>query len=299
MKMKNTYAVLGATGNIGRTLVRDLLKKGYAVRAVGRDTKKLAELKKLGAQTYATSFESVSELTKIFTGTTAVLTMLPPAYMERDVYAYQEKISESIASAIEESQVKYVVNISSIGAQFATGTGIIQPHYKNEQRLNKLGINVVHIRPPMFMENFFFATQEIESQGSVSWAYRKDYDMPFIATSDIAKKAFEFLEKLDFSRSSVFELYGPEALTFEQATSFLSKSFQKSVRYNQSSYSDVESAMQFFGFNANSARLMMEFSQALNEGRIVYTQPQTPQNTCTTTFSSFTKQYFSKKTKAA
>jgi len=295
MKTKNTYAIMGATGHVGQYLVRDLLKKGYAVRALGRDAGKLAELKRYGAETYSFSFDSAPDLTKFFTGATAVFTMLPPGFTENDYYKYEEKISDAIAYAIKESSVKYIVNMSSVGAQHADGTGIVKAHYENEQRLNKIpGINVVHIRAPFFMENFFFASSEMESKGSFSWSYRKDLSVPFIAASDIAKKVTEYFESLSFTKYSVFELYGPEYLTFEQAAGYFSKSYQRPISYNQSSYADEEKAMVSYGMDPNSAKMMVEFSRAMNDGKIEYTQKQSPQNTCTTTFSSFANRYFGK-----
>jgi len=296
MKTKNTYAVMGATGHIGQTLVQDLLKKGYAVRALGRDSKKLSELKKYGAETFSFPFDSSSDLAKFFADTTAVFTMLPPAYSEKDFYSYQTKVSDAIASAITKSNVKYVVNMSSVGAQHSDGTGIIKAHYYNEQQLNKIqGLNVVHIRAPFFMENFFFASSEMESKGFFSWSYRKDLSVPFVAASDIAKKVFDFFENLSFSKSSVFEVYGPENMTFDQAASYFSKSYQRPITYKQNSYSEDEKNMVSFGMKPDSASLMVEFNRAMNDGRISYTQKQSPQNTCTTTFYSFANQFFNKK----
>jgi len=300
MKTKNTYAVMGATGHIGQPLVRELLKKGYAVRAIGRDAKKLADLKRLGAETFSFSFDSAEDLTKAFTGATAVFTMLPSAYSESDFYGYEEKVSEAFASAISKSNVKYVVNMSSIGAQHPDGTGIVKAHYYNEQRLNKIpGINVVHIRAPFFMENFFYATKEMEDKGYFSFSYRKDLSVPFVAASDIAKKVVEYFESLNFTKYSVFELYGPESLTFEQAAGYFSKSYQRPIRYKQYTYNDDEKAMVSYGMNPSAARMFVEFNKAMNDGLISYTQKQSPQNTCTTTFNSFANRYFGREKIAA
>lgn len=297
---KYTYAVMGATGYVGYELVRNLLKKGYAVRAIGRDSTKLSELKRMGAETYSFSFDSAFDLTKAFMGATAVFTMLPYAYTERDFYYYEDKASEAIATAISKSGVKYVVNFSSIGAQHSDGTGFVKAYYKHEQRMNKIpGINVLHLRAPFFMENFFYGSEEMENKGSLSWSYRKDLSVPFVSGYDIAKKVEEYFEKMDFTKYSVFELYGPEYLTFEQVVGYFSKSYKRPIRYKQYSYVEDEKAMISYGMNPNAARMFIEYNRAMNDGRISYTQKQSPYNTCTTTFNTFTNQHFAKRKEKA
>jgi uncharacterized protein YbjT (DUF2867 family) len=49
MSEKRTYAITAATGRIGRRVARSLLSAGHHVRALGRDSKKLAALADLGA----------------------------------------------------------------------------------------------------------------------------------------------------------------------------------------------------------------------------------------------------------
>ncbi len=299
MKSSNVYTVMGATGKVGYELARTFINKGYSVRAVGRDSKKLTELQKMGAKTYSVAFDNYEELTKIFTGSTAVFTMLPSAYSEKDYYAYSDKVSQAYYYAIEKSGVKYVVNLSSVGAQYSEGTGIIKAHYYNEQRLNSLkGVNVMHIRAPYFMENFYWSSQEIESKGTLSLPFRKDLSVYFVSTSDVAKKAYEYMEKLSYTGYSYVELYGPENVTYEQAASYFSKAYNRPVHYYQSSYNDAEKMLATY-YNTNSAKYFVEYYKAMNEGRISYTQKQNPQNTCTYTFNSFATQYYNKKKVAA
>lgn len=55
---QQTYTIVGATGRIGSIIAEHLIKKGHQVRALGRDQKKLEQLKKIGAETFCVdSFE--------------------------------------------------------------------------------------------------------------------------------------------------------------------------------------------------------------------------------------------------
>lgn len=293
MKAKKTYAVLGATGKVGYAMVRKLVESGHVVRAVGRDSRKLSELKRMGAESYASSLEEVSELAKIFKEADAVFTMLPPL-MTVGTEAMQDKIGETVAQAIKKSDVKYVVNMSSLGADLKSGTGVVEALYRNEQRLNKLGINVMHLRASMFMENFFWATQEIEMQGTLTSSRRKDLPISYIATEDIAMKACELMEKPSFSKNNYLELYGPEVLSGEQVAGILSKACQRPVRYVQCSYEEEEKAMSSHGFDAKIAGAMVSLNRAFNEGRLRTHQKPSPQNTGAMTLSKFASKMFSK-----
>ncbi len=79
---------------------------------------------------------------------------MPPNLKSHDYRAYQNKIGEGIGAAIRDSGVKYVVNLSSLGADLPEGTGPIKGLSDQEQKLNKLErVNVPHLRPTFYMGN--------------------------------------------------------------------------------------------------------------------------------------------------
>src|ERR1700722_8914940 len=109
---KKTYAVLGATGHIGHVLAGKLLEKGHAVRALGRDEKKLAALKAKGAQVSSPAVDDAAALTEAFKGSDGVFVMIPPSYGAEDFSNFQDHAGEAIVQAISNSGVKHVVNLS-------------------------------------------------------------------------------------------------------------------------------------------------------------------------------------------
>ena len=111
--------VTGATGRTGRAAIEALLAKGQKVRAFGRDAKKLAPLVEHGAEPYLGNVENVDSLTKAFNGASVVYLVLPEDISQQDLRAHQERVSDSYAAAITNAHVRFVVNLSSIGAQHA------------------------------------------------------------------------------------------------------------------------------------------------------------------------------------
>jgi uncharacterized protein YbjT (DUF2867 family) len=291
---KRNFAIMGATGHVGSMLAEELLKEGHHVRAIGRDKKKLQSLKEKGAEIIQGNFEDHQTLLKAFQNCDGVFTMLPPAYNVEDFEAYQDRIIESICQAVEKSGVEHVVNLSSIGAQLASGTGPIKGLHRLEEALNQIpGVNVVHLRPGYFMENFFWSIPLIKMRGVSGSALKGDIALPMIAARDIGQKAAELLDQLQFQGKTVFELSGPKMLTMEEATTILGKAIGKpDLKYRQFPLSDAEKGMVSIGLKLNAARMLLEMQQAMNENKILPTQSLTGEHLCKTTMETFAKTTF-------
>src|SRR4051794_20107358 len=110
------YAITGATGNIGSKIAQSLLKEGKKVRVIGRTADRLKPFTDKGAEAFIGSVDDAEAMTRAFTGATAIFAMIPPNVTSPNVRADQNKVSEALAAGISRSGVKYVVNLSSIGA---------------------------------------------------------------------------------------------------------------------------------------------------------------------------------------
>ena len=286
------FAIMGATGHIGRVLTEKFLEKGHSVRALGRDAKKLSALKAKGAETLSPAFDDAKGLASAFKGAEGVFVMIPPNYGAEDFPAYQDKSGEAITAALSQAGVKAVVSLSSVGAGEPQGTGPIAGLYRQEQRLNKLsGIQVLHLRPTSFMENQFFSIPAIRSMGVNGSASVGDYALPIVATKDIGAKAAEFLEK-GFQGHKVFEFTGPREYNLIEVTAALGKVIGKpDLKYVQFSYEDVKKGMLGSGMKPKMVDLMLEMYRAGNEGKIRPTQEFTPEHRGRTTLEEFARDF--------
>src|SRR5688572_10601633 len=113
--------VMGATGNTGQKIASALLAAGQPVRALGRSEPKLAGLARAGAEVLAGDVGDADFLTRAFRGADAVYTLLPTDRRSPDYHARQQQEGEAIARAIGESGVRYVVALSSLGAEVSKG----------------------------------------------------------------------------------------------------------------------------------------------------------------------------------
>jgi len=284
------YAIMGATGNVGGKVADILLGRGEKVRVIARSEDKLKSFKDRGAEVAAGDASDASFLTKAFTGVDAAFTIIPGDMRAPDFRAFQNKIGESIAAAIKKSGVKYVVNLSSLGADLPEGTGPIKGLYDQEQRLNKLeGVNILHLRPTYFMENLLWTIDLIAGKGITGDALQGDLKMAMIATRDVAKAVADHLSTRTFTGKSVKALLGERDLTMEEAAKIIGQKIGKpDFKYVTFSYDDSYKGFVAAGMSEDVSRLFVEMSKGMNDGLFgTGKTPRTRENTTETAFEEF------------
>jgi len=286
--------VTGATGRTGSAATEALRAKGEKVRVVGRDAKKLAPLVELGAEPFVGSVEDVASMTEAFNGASAVYLVLPEDISQQDLRAHQERVSDSYAAAITNAHVRFVVNLSSIGAQHARNTGPIVGLHNQEQKLNRVaGLNVLHLRAAYFMENLFMSIAPLRSMGTLPGGLRAEVPMPWIATQDIGAYAATRLAAHDFSGSSIQELHGQRDISMKGAASIVGNSIGKhNLEYLQMPSMMLEPALLKMGLPKKTAELIIEMWDGANAGLIVPQEQRSARNTTPTTLESFVARVF-------
>ena len=130
------YVVLGASGNTGHIVAKNLLARQQKVRVVGRNAAHLQPHAEQGAEIFIGDVTDASALTKAFHQADSAYVMIPPNVTSDDPLAYEERVSDAIAAAVKNAGVKNVVALSSIGADKPKGTGPVIGLHNLEQKLN-------------------------------------------------------------------------------------------------------------------------------------------------------------------
>jgi len=286
--------IAGATGRTGSAAAESLLAKGEKVRVVGRDAKKLAPLAGLGAEPFVGDVLDTASMKQAFDGATAVYLVLPEDLSQPDLRSHQERVSDSYAAAVASAQAPFVVNLSSVGAQHAKGTGPIVGLHSLEQKLNQVaGLNVLHLRAAYFMENLLMSIAPLRAMGALPAGMLAEVPMPWIATQDIGAYAANRLAARDFSGSSVQELHGQRDISMKQAASIVGNSIGKpNLEYVQLPGMFLESALQQMGFPKMTVDLILEMWDGANAGLIVPLEQRSLQNTTPTTLEFFVANVF-------
>jgi uncharacterized protein YbjT (DUF2867 family) len=284
--------VIGATGNTGRKITETLLKSGEKVRALGRSESKLAELKSAGAEVLAGDTNHAAFLVNAFRGADAVYTLLPTNPRAADYRAEQDRQGEAIVKAIRESGVRYVVALSSMGADLDQG-GVIAGLHAQEKRLKKIdGINLLLLRPVSFFENFYLSIALIKQEGINGDSVEANLAIPMVATRDIADAAAKALKARDWKGVVVRELLGPRDISHAEATRILGETVGKpDLQYVRFSYDDQAKALVQAGLSESFARLYVEMTQAFNDRTVK--PARTNENTTPARFEDFANEWAS------
>lgn len=199
------YVITGGAGHISKPLTEALLAAGHQVTVIGRSAANLRELVGKGAKAAIGSVDDVAFLTDTFAGADAVYLMSPPNYAATNVKQAIEQVGKNYVAALSASPVKYVVNLSSIGAHLEGGTGPITGLHRTEKNLNTLSdINILHLRPSYFYYNLFANLGLIKQAGIAGGNFSVPaQQFPIVDTSDIAAVAAEELLQLKFKGHGV------------------------------------------------------------------------------------------------
>ena len=288
------YAIMGATGNTGKVIARALLAEGQEVRAIGRSADRLSVLGAAGAEAFVCDATDTASLAKALSGVRAAYAMIPPNMTSQDYRADQNRTADSIAGAIEQAGVKYVVSLSSIGADKVEGTGPIAGLHYLEQRLNRIpDLNVLHLRAAYFMENTLAQIGTIQAMGVTAGPLRPDVMIPMIATRDIGAAAGRALLDLGFNNKQTRELLGPRAMNMAEVTTIIGKAIGKSdLNYVQVPDEQVQAALTHAGVSLNVANLILEMGAALNSAHVRALEERSSENTTPTSYESFVAEEF-------
>jgi hypothetical protein len=98
--------------------------------------------------------------------------MVSPKWNPVDRKAWIADIGSNYAKAIKDAGVKYVVNLSSIGAHMPESCGPVSGLYSVEAALNALeDVNTKHLRAGYFYHNLFAKTGMIQHAGINGWKF--------------------------------------------------------------------------------------------------------------------------------
>ena len=189
------YVITGSIGHISKVIVKELVKAGKEVKVITSSASRVKEIEALGADALLGQVQDAVFINEAFKGADVVYTMIPPNWQTTNWRKSQQEVAAIFTESIKNNQVKYVVNLSSIGADLETGTGPILGLHDFEQLLNSItDLNVKHLRPSYFFYNFLNQIDLIKYLGIIGSNFGQGEKVFLVYTNDIAKEALvEFI----------------------------------------------------------------------------------------------------------
>ena len=262
--------VTGSLGNISKPLTIELVQKGHTVTVISSDPQKQNQIEALAATAAIGSLEDVGFLTHTFTGADAVYSMVPPNnYFDHnlDLAAYYSRIGGNYKQAIEQSGVKRLVNLSTIGANLSRGNGILIGAHHVQNILNELHpeVSITHLRPTSFYYNLLGYIQMIKSEGYIASNYGGDDIVPWVSPIDIASAVAEEIE-MQFTGRKVRYVASEEKTCNETAALLGAAIGKPDLKWICISNDDMLSGLVGVGMAPKIAAGLVEMYEGLHTG---------------------------------
>jgi uncharacterized protein YbjT (DUF2867 family) len=201
----------GRVGAVGRTVTELLLKQGRRVRAmVRRDDERARSLRDLGAEIVVGDLLDLDSMHRAIAG---CYTMYFGMSVSDDYLA----AAVNVAAVAKHHGVEAFVNMSQMTvAQMSITDSTPSPqhklHWLAEQALNWSGLSVIHVRPTVFMENFFvlFAAESIREFNEIRLPLGNGKTSP-VAVDDVARVIATLVANPQPRLGNIYHLTGPQS----------------------------------------------------------------------------------------
>lgn len=224
--MHTTILVTGATGTVGREVVKQLsmLDGDIRVRAGVHSLIKGENLKRLpDVEIVEIDFEEPESLHAAFTHADKVCMIVPFA---ND----QVQMAKTLIDEAKKAGVKHIVSLSAMGADAEHGILMGRMHREVEEYIKQSGISYTFLRPSSFMQNYIhYNAESIKKEGRF-YMPTGDGKVSHVDARDIAAVGVEALTT-DGHEGKAYEITGPEALSNYEVAQLLSEVTGKQIEF--------------------------------------------------------------------
>lgn len=204
--------VIGATGHVGRPLVRDLVARGEKVKAASRSGAPVE-----GAEGVAFDITR-PDFAPLFDGVDRLFLMLPAGFTD------SKGLLTPLVDAAAARKIKIVL-MTALGVNADDAI----PYRQVELAVEKSGVPFVILRPNWFADNFQTFWKAGVDHGVIS-VPAAEGKTSFIDLRDIAASAVAALTSSRFD-GKAFDITGPEALGYGEAAEILSAVLGRKITY--------------------------------------------------------------------
>jgi uncharacterized protein YbjT (DUF2867 family) len=226
------YLVVGATGSLGRRVVKALRDQGKPVRALTRDRARAADLALLGVEVVQGDLRDPASLERACHGVARVLSAAH-GFDGKDGNSpagVDAQGNRDLVRVARKAGVRHFVLASAVGAAPENPVDLFRCKFEAEQAVRESGMGFTILRATAFME--FWAAMigtPILRTGKVTIFGRGRNPMNFVSVDDVAAYA---LLALDDPRAAgrTLEVGGPENLTMTQVADIFERVAGRAAR---------------------------------------------------------------------
>ncbi|SCN32887.1 Uncharacterized protein BC067498_02985 [Bacillus cereus] len=229
--------VTGATGNVGKEVVKGLIKRNATFKVATRSRE---------TEGVYFDFENPSSVKAALTGVTKLFLIRPPHLADA------KKYFQPVIDAAKEIGIKQIIFLSLLGVE----KNPIVPHAKIEAIIKDSGIPYTFLRPSFFMQNLLSQHgDELRNENIIEVPAGKG-KTSFIDVRDIGEVAAKILTE-EGHKFKAYSLTGNEALTYYEVAAIISKIINKHIVYTNPSIFTFRKRMVQKGLNSDFIWVMI------------------------------------------
>ncbi len=261
------YVVAGIGGHTGGAAAQWLLEGGHAVTGITRSPEKGEHWKAKGAQIAGIDLNDRAALRDTLSGAEGAYLLLPPQYRSNNYIQDSRRLADTMANAVAASGISHVVLLSSVGAQFDSGTGLIRSLHNAEEAFSRAAKALTVVRAAYFMENWAASFDAAREHGILPSFFPASRKVPMVATADIGRVSAESL--LNPTRGLRFiELAGPADYSPTDIAGAIAGILYRDVRVVEAPLSGIVPTFTGLGFTEDVARLFEEMYAGILSGHV-------------------------------
>ncbi len=237
--MNDKILITGATGTIGKALIKQLQTSDAQFIAGVRDISKAKET--LGLETSQLVHFDFSDPGTFANATEQVGRIFlvgPPLFLEMD------KLLAPFIDFVKSSGINRIVYLSALNNEKMGEE--LNFHRLNEEKLKASGFDWTILQPSFFAQNFKNYEWDNITQRGITYMPAGSGKVGFVDVNDIATVAAKVLTESGHEGKS-YSLTGPEALSYQDAAQLLTKVTGKTVAYPEPSPEEYASVLKAAG----------------------------------------------------
>jgi uncharacterized protein YbjT (DUF2867 family) len=208
-----TTLVTGATGTVGRRVMRALSERGLQPRGFVRDLATATGLHGADADLVVGDFGDPKSVSAALEGVEQV-------FLTCANHPLQVAWETAAIDEAETAGVRRIIKLSALGAEVGAPVAFFDAHGQIEEHLRATSLSWVLLRPAFKMSNLLAAAPGVQQAGALILP-GAGAKVAMIDPQDIADVAVEVLAGAGHD-GRTYELTGPDAVTFDEVAAHLS-----------------------------------------------------------------------------
>ncbi|ALF52766.1 oxidoreductase [Nostoc piscinale CENA21] len=218
------FLVTGATGGIGRRVVRLLRQQEQPVRAFVRLTSRYSELEHRGAEIFIGDLRQARDIEK---ATQGVKYIISTHGSDGDALSLDYRANIELIDQAKANQVQHFVFVSVLGVDRGyEDAPVFKAKRAVEQYLVDSGLNYTILRPSGLASNLLPLAEQFRETGLYLLIGDRKNRSSVVSTDDLAKMIVDSV-KLTEARNQILPVGGPEILQREDIPQIFGRIFNR------------------------------------------------------------------------